>query len=168
MLVTEQIGQWISVDFSRGFLVDTDHRYLPRSDPPNGYPPCFISARSAADISRYLPWVVDFHLIGNFSRWQSYLQSIPVLLAQKLKLHIMSTQQRKRLRKNSVASLSDISELCDEKVEEITVPQQFWQWTHWGNQRSVNTMTKCWLFSTCLLKVLQKLLEIFVQDPIFV
>ena len=33
----------------------------------------------------------------------------------------MSTQQRKRLRKNSVASLSDMSEQCDEEVEEITV-----------------------------------------------
>ena len=48
------------------------------------------------------------------------------------------------------------------------VPQQFWQWTHWGNQRSVSTMTKCWLFSTCFLKVLQKLLVIFVQNPMFV
>ena len=121
MLVTEQIGQWISVDFCRGFLAHTDHGYLPRSDPPNGYLPFFISARSAADISRYLPGVVDFHLIGNFNPWQSYLQSIPVLLVQKLKLHIMSTQQRRRLRKNSVASLSDISEQCEEEVEEITV-----------------------------------------------
>ena len=121
MLVTEQIGQWISVDFCRGFLAHTDHGYLPRSDPPNGYPPFFISTRSAADISRYLPGVVDFHLIGNFNLRQSYLQSIPVLLVQKLKLHIMSTQQRRRLRKNSVASLSDISEQCEEEVEEITV-----------------------------------------------
>ena len=98
-----------------------DHGYLPRFDLPNGSAFFYIRQIRCGYKQIFAIWVVDFHLVGNFSPWQSYLQSIPVFLAQKLKFHIMSTQQRKRLRKNSVASLSDISELCDEKVEEITV-----------------------------------------------
>ena len=118
MVVTEQISQWIRI--SAADFGGYGPRIFAKIRSAKRISAFFLSARSAADISRYLPWVVDFHLIGNFSTWQSYLQSIPVLLAQELKLHIMSTQQRKRLRKYSVSSLSDITEQCDEEVEEIT------------------------------------------------
>ena len=58
MLETDQIRLAESGGYP---LADADCGSEGRSAPP-GYPPLFISARSAADLGGYPPWVADYHL----------------------------------------------------------------------------------------------------------
>ena len=69
----------------------------------------------------------------------------------------MSTQQCKRLRKNSAASISDVSEKCNDKVQEINVfsnssDDELAEEIEGDAppvrvpKHSVNTKTVCWLF----------------------
>ena len=119
-------------------MADADRGSEGRSDPPNGYLPLFISARSATDVGAYPPFVTDHHLIGHFSPW-------------------LSTRQHKRLKSNNAGAISDNSNNSDDAIQELDVvgnisEEETEEEIPGGGKpspartRSVSYKTKCCLF----------------------